>query len=98
MTSVLTNTSVGNRDQFTASWLSLLPIQVKELEEEHSSWLDQQLEEAKSGGYKHVIVFQHIPWFLRHPDEEKEYFNIVMDLRQKMLEKFHHAGGCLAVP
>lgn len=68
------------------------PSLVKELEEEHSSWLDQQLEEAKSGGYKHVIVFQHIPWFLRHPDEEKEYFNIVMDLRQKMLEKFHHAG------
>lgn len=68
--------------------------QVRELEQEQSSWLDEQLEEAKSGGYKHVVVFQHIPWFLRDPGEEKEYFNIVLELRQKMLEKFHRAGEC----
>ncbi|XP_064467253.1 serine/threonine-protein phosphatase CPPED1-like [Ornithodoros turicata] len=68
------------------------PSLVEDLAKEQDSWLDHQLEEAKSGGYKHVVVFQHIPWFLKEPEEKKEYFNIVYDLRMKMLEKFHKAG------
>ncbi|CAG2172179.1 unnamed protein product, partial [Oppiella nova] len=42
---------------------------VKGLYEEQEVWIDKQLAEAKSGNYKHVIVFQHIPWFLRDINE-----------------------------
>jgi len=40
------------------------------------------------------VIFQHIPWFVKAPDEEKFYFNIEMDLRIKMLTKFKRAGVC----
>jgi 3',5'-cyclic AMP phosphodiesterase CpdA len=43
--------------------------QVEELHEEQSKWIDEKLEEAKNGSYKHVIVFQHIPWFLHNINE-----------------------------
>lgn len=43
-------------------------------------------------GCKHLITFQHIPWFLQDPDEGKDYFNIEKELRHEMLEKFHQAG------
>ena len=47
------------------------PQLVPALAAEHERWLDRQLEEVKEhqGSYKHIIVFQHIPWFLRHIDE-----------------------------
>ena len=54
------------------------------------SWLEERLKEAKSA--KYTFVFQHIPWFLKKPDEEKEYFNIEENLRTKMLNKFLNAG------
>ncbi|KAI1291700.1 Serine/threonine-protein phosphatase CPPED1 [Halotydeus destructor] len=60
--------------------------------EEQDRWLDETLEEASSGAFKHVILFQHIPWFLKSPDEEKEYFNIENDLRMKMLNKIYDSG------
>ena len=40
----------------------------------------------------HTVVFQHIPWFLKEPDEDKDYFNIEHTLRKKMLNKFHDGG------
>ena len=44
---------------------------VSELAEQHDQWLDEQLRvlESEKDRYKHVIVFQHIPWFLRSIDE-----------------------------
>lgn len=65
---------------------------VQELAEQQDNWLDQLLNEAKDNQYKHIVVFQHIPWFLRDPDEAKEYFNIEESIRQKMLSKFYDAG------
>lgn len=41
---------------------------------------------------KHIILFQHIPWFLNTYNEEKDYFNIEINERLEMLEKFHKAG------
>ena len=67
-------------------------MKVKDLAAEQDSWLDQELQNAKNEGCKHILVFQHIPWFLFHPEEEKEYFNMEITLRKKMLEKFHKAG------
>ncbi|GBN90672.1 Serine/threonine-protein phosphatase CPPED1 [Araneus ventricosus] len=66
--------------------------QVQDLAAEHDRWLDEQLEEAKSGKYKHVVIFQHIPWFIRNPDEEDLYFNINTEIREKMLKKFYEAN------
>lgn len=59
---------------------------------EQEMWLEEQLSLAKLGAFQHVVVFQHIPWFLFKPDEEKEYFNIDKDLRIKMLKKLQEAG------
>ena len=64
--------------------------QVQDLAAEQDRWLDEILKRAKD--FKHTIVFQHIPWFLREPGEEKEYFNIEYELRLKMLDKFCNAG------
>ncbi|GIY04312.1 hypothetical protein CDAR_617431 [Caerostris darwini] len=68
------------------------PSLVEDLAEEQTKWLDEQLEEAKSGKYKHAVIFQHIPWFLENPDEEKDYFNILPEMRQKMLQEFYNAN------
>jgi len=60
----------------------------KELAEAQDLWLEKEL--AKTA--KHKVIFQHIPWFVRRPDEEKFYFNIDLDLRLSMLQKFKSAG------
>lgn len=65
---------------------------VQDLAEKQDKWLDDMLEDAKSGNYKHIVIFQHIPWFLNDPFEEKEYFNVENELRLKMLDKFYSAG------
>lgn len=52
--------------------------------------MEATLKQAASA--KHTFVFQHIPWFLKTPEEDKEYFNIDTHLRLKMLKKFHDAG------
>ena len=47
---------------------------------------------AEKSGCKHLLVFQHIPWFLKDGAEEDEYFNINKDIRIPMLDKLHQAG------
>ncbi|XP_077980685.1 serine/threonine-protein phosphatase CPPED1-like [Glandiceps talaboti] len=68
------------------------PSQVMDLKENHDAWIDDQLAAAQTSGCKHLVIFQHIPWFLKDADEEKEYFNIDKELRLKMLDKFQKAG------
>ena len=41
---------------------------------------------------KHVLVFQHIPLYLKTPDEDDDYFNLHKDVRLRLLEKFKAAG------
>ncbi|XP_041468404.1 serine/threonine-protein phosphatase CPPED1-like [Lytechinus variegatus] len=65
---------------------------VQELKKEQDVWLEAELDAAKSSGCKHLLIFQHIPWFLNKPDEEDEYFNIDLDIRMPMLDKFIAAG------
>ncbi|RWS20348.1 purple acid phosphatase-like protein [Leptotrombidium deliense] len=57
---------------------------------EQQEWLDNLL--SRTTSYRHVVVFQHIPWFLDTPEEQDNYFNIEKKLREQMLEKFHKAG------
>ncbi|XP_054152567.1 serine/threonine-protein phosphatase CPPED1-like [Oppia nitens] len=64
---------------------------VEDLYAEHDQWLTKQLAEAKAGNYKHVIVFQHIPWFLHNIDEPlAENFEITV--RKRMIQKFVDSG------
>ena len=41
---------------------------------------------------KHLLVFQHQPWFLEEADEEDQYFNIPKERRMPMLEEMTKAG------
>jgi hypothetical protein len=43
--------------------------EAEELYKEQHKWIDEKLEETKNGFYKHVIVFQHISWFLYNINE-----------------------------
>ena len=62
----------------------------------HEEWLDQQLNTCTTNGCTHCVVFQHIPWFVEHPNEDKfevgHYPNIRKDIRLRMLSKLKGAG------
>jgi 3',5'-cyclic AMP phosphodiesterase CpdA len=49
-------------------------------------WLKSALEKVKREGARHVVVFQHIPFFLEKAGEPDQYFNIPQVARQKYLE------------
>ncbi|KAI7688801.1 hypothetical protein SSS_04881 [Sarcoptes scabiei] len=66
---------------------------VKQLALIHEQWIDEKLLEAKQNQYKHIIIFQHIPWFIHDVDEpEDEIFNIAIEERKRMLKKFNDNG------
>ncbi|XP_072043381.1 serine/threonine-protein phosphatase CPPED1-like [Amphiura filiformis] len=68
------------------------PSLVMELKKKQDTWLDKELAAAQSSGCKHLVVIQHIPWFLKDGEEEDDYFNINRDVRIPMLDKLHKAG------
>jgi 3',5'-cyclic AMP phosphodiesterase CpdA len=49
-------------------------------------WLLAALEKLKTEGARHVVVFQHIPFFLDRADEADQYFNIPLETRNKYLD------------
>lgn len=63
-----------------------------EHKQEQDQWLDEQLLFASSCGAKHVVIFQHIPWFYANQDENDDYFNIETNVRKEMLSKIKSAG------
>lgn len=69
-----------------------------ELKQAQDVWLNEQLAVAEKHKCKHIIVFQHIPLFLREPDEDHDYFNLEKSVRQEIMEKFHKAGIFLNFP
>ncbi|XP_042363806.1 serine/threonine-protein phosphatase CPPED1 [Plectropomus leopardus] len=63
--------------------------------EAQETWLEEQLSRASSSTEpkpKHVLVFQHIPLYLKSPDEEDDYFNLQRTVRQNLLDRFKRAG------
>lgn len=56
------------------------------------AWLREELAQAKASGARHVLVFQHHPWFLEAPDEPDAYFNISLATRSRYLALFREAG------
>ncbi|XP_031699290.1 serine/threonine-protein phosphatase CPPED1 [Anarrhichthys ocellatus] len=66
-----------------------------QLKEAQETWLEEQLSRASSSTEprpKHVLVFQHIPLYLKSPDEEDDYFNLQKGVRQNLLDRFKKAG------
>lgn len=65
---------------------------VPDLYQEHESWLQQELKSAKDHGAQHIVIFQHIPWFVKEPNEKNFYFNVEKELRLTKLNEFIDAG------
>src|SRR5262249_24120763 len=65
-----------------------VPEEAKKME----AWLRAELTKAKQEPGKRVIVFQHIPWFLKDPKEADQYFNIPLAARQRYLKLLHEFG------
>jgi UDP-2,3-diacylglucosamine pyrophosphatase LpxH len=55
-------------------------------------WLRTELAKARQEGVKHLIVFQHISFFLADPNEEDQYFNIPRETRARYLKLLHEYG------
>ena len=56
------------------------------------SWFRNELERVKLTGVKHIIVFQHISFFLKDPNEADQYFNIPKPVRERYLRLLHEYG------
>lgn len=55
-------------------------------------WLKSELAKAKSENPKHLVVFQHHPWFLTSAGEADQYFNIPTARRAAHLALFREYG------
>jgi 2',3'-cyclic-nucleotide 2'-phosphodiesterase (5'-nucleotidase family) len=56
------------------------------------AWFRTELAQAQRDGAKHLIVFQHIPFFLNDANEEDRYENIPRETRQRYLKWLHQYG------
>jgi 3',5'-cyclic AMP phosphodiesterase CpdA len=68
------------------------PDRAGDLPVAQATWLRRELQTAKSSGARHIVVFQHHPWFLDSPDEADQYFNIPIARRRVYLDLFEGAG------
>lgn len=59
---------------------------------EQERWLRAELANAKDAGARHVVVFQHHPWFIAGASEPDQYFNIPLARRTAYLALFHGSG------
>jgi len=63
-----------------------------DLYEAQEKWLLAELERAKKRGARHIIIFQHHPWFLESADERDAYENIPQERRRRYLELSRQYG------
>ncbi len=56
------------------------------------AWLRAELDRARDGEARHIVVFQHHPWFLDSADEPDQYFNIPRERRAAYLAMFREFG------
>jgi predicted MPP superfamily phosphohydrolase len=56
------------------------------------AWFKTELAKAKESGAKHIVVFQHISFFLKEPGEPDQYFNIPPEVRKRYLKLMHDYG------
>jgi 3',5'-cyclic AMP phosphodiesterase CpdA len=68
------------------------PTKALSLYETQLAWLKAELSRLQKSGAKHIVVFQHHPWFLETPTEADQYFNIPLERRSLHLALFHQYG------
>jgi len=68
------------------------PAKAPALLDTQRAWLENELAAARQAGARHLVVFQHHPWFLKQADEPDEYFNIPLDRRRGYLDLFRRHG------
>jgi 3',5'-cyclic AMP phosphodiesterase CpdA len=56
------------------------------------SWLANELKAAQRSGARHIVVFQHYPFFIDTADEPDVYFNIPSETRSRYLAMLKDAG------
>lgn len=56
------------------------------------SWLRAELTKAKAAGTRHIVVFQHHPWFITSATEPDQYFNIPLARRAAYMALFREFG------
>jgi serine/threonine-protein phosphatase CPPED1 len=78
---IVLNSSVIHSPQQTGSDLAA-----------QEQWLREELAGARERGSKHIVVFQHHPWFLKSADEPDQYFNIPRERRATYLNLFRQFG------
>ncbi len=59
---------------------------------EQDRWLRDALVQAKAANPRHIVVFQHHPWFLKSAGEPDQYFNIPTPRRAAHLALFREFG------
>ena len=60
--------------------------------EQQETWLKAELGKAKREGVRHIIVFQHHPWFVERIDEPDGYENLPGQLRRRYLDLLRQHG------
>ena len=60
--------------------------------EAQQQWLRAELQRARDSRARHIVVFQHHPWFLKTADEPDQYFNIPRARRAPYLAAFREFG------
>jgi serine/threonine-protein phosphatase CPPED1 len=68
------------------------PDKAPEALAEQEKWLRAELAKAKAESPRHVVVFQHHPWFIKTADEPDQYFNIPLARRAAYMAMFREAG------
>jgi 3',5'-cyclic AMP phosphodiesterase CpdA len=75
----------------TSSHISA-PGKARELHDEQEQWLRNELEQARRDRARHVVIFQHHPWYIRSVDEADDYSNIPRAQRARYLALFREFG------
>jgi len=65
------------------------PWQVQEDAEAQLDWLERELARAWESDARHILVFQHHPYFVDHPEEDDDYFNLPKLARRVYLKRLH---------
>lgn len=68
------------------------PAQAESEAAAQEAWLRAQLAAARPEGVRHVVVFQHHPWFLASTNEADDYFNIPLARRVPLLTLLRASG------
>jgi serine/threonine-protein phosphatase CPPED1 len=60
--------------------------------EAQENWLTRELAKAQSSGARHIVIFQHHPYFVAHASEDDAYWNIPREQRSVYLKMLRNAG------